>query len=138
MQQINFKVIISLLLCLGIIINSKAQVKTKIFNEGIPAQSISINKLLIPEKVIAAPIEFTQLLNQTQSKTKNQIEYSNRFAVPVEVDLDVLANAKVTEENGITTFALTINAKKALNISLQFNKFLLSEHSVLAFIPKMN
>ena len=132
MQQINFKVIISLLLCLGIIINSKAQVKTKIFNEGIPAQSISINKLLIPEKVIAAPIEFTQLLNQTQSKTKNQIEYSNRFAVPVEVDLDVLANAKVTEENGITTFALTINAKKALNISLQFNKFLLSEHSVLS------
>jgi len=49
-----FKVITLLLLCVGIIINCKAQVKTKIFKEEIPTQLIPINKMLIPEKVISA------------------------------------------------------------------------------------
>ncbi len=50
MRQINFKVITSLLLCVGIICNSNAQVKTKIFNEGIPDQSIPINQFLFLKK----------------------------------------------------------------------------------------
>jgi len=110
MRHILINVIISLLLCVGTMSNSKSQVKTKIFNEGIPDKFIPIHKLIIPEKVIIEPTQFTGLLNQTQLKTENLKEYSNRFAVPAEVDLDVLANAKVTEEKGITTFALTIHA----------------------------
>ncbi len=90
MQKIQIKVIISLLLCVGIISNINAQVKTKIFGAGIPPQLIPINKLSISEKIISAPLEFTQSLNQTKSKTENQIEYVNRFAIPVDVDLDVL------------------------------------------------
>jgi|GEM_PF-6670443 len=65
MQKMYFKVITLLLLCVGIIINCKAQVKTKIFKEEIPTQLIPINKMLIPEKVISAPLKFTQLLNKT-------------------------------------------------------------------------
>lgn len=37
MQHINFKVIILILLYIGIIYSSQAQVKTKIFVQGIPA-----------------------------------------------------------------------------------------------------
>lgn len=132
MQKMYFKVITLLLLCVGIIINSKAQVKTKIFKEVIPTQLIPVSKMLIPEKVISAPLGFTQLLKKTESMTEKYTEYINLFAVPAEVDLDVLANANVTEENGVTTFALKINAEKALNISLQFNKFILPENSILS------
>jgi hypothetical protein len=82
MRQINFKVIISLLLCIGIISNINAQVRTKIFNDGIPGPLIPINKRSIREKVISAPIEFTQSLNKAQSKTEKQTQYVNRFAVP--------------------------------------------------------
>lgn len=130
MRHIYFKTTTFLIFCFAIFNNINGQVKTKIFNEGIPTQFIPVNKSIIPEKVVAAPVEFLSVLNQP--KSDNPIEYSNKFAVPEDIDLDIIANAKKIQENNITTFAITINAEKALNISLQFNKFFLSEHSVLS------
>lgn len=137
MRHIYIKVLVLLFLCVGIVVNSKSQVKTKIFTEEIPPHFIPYSStLVIPEKLITEPIELAKLLNRTQSKAEVTKEYSNRFAIPVEVDLNVLTTANATEENGITTFALIVIAKKALNISIQFNKFLLTEHSVLSIYTK--
>lgn len=130
MGHIYIKQIISLIICFTTYCNINAQVKTKIFNQGIPAQLTPINKSIIPEKIITAPVEFIKLLSRV--KPENPVEYSNKFAIPVKIDLDILANAKEIEEKNTTTFAITINAEKVLNISLQFNNFFLSEHSVLS------
>jgi len=138
MRHIYIKQVISLILCFTTYCDINAQVKTKIFNQGIPAQLTPINKSIIPEKIITPPVEFIKLLSLGKAKPENPIEYSNKFAIPVKIDLDILVNAKEIEEKNTTTFAITINAEKALNISLQFNKFFLSEHSVLSIYTQTN
>lgn len=48
------------------------------------------------------------------------------------VDIDVLATAKITELNDSIIYALTIEAKNARNLSLQFNEFNLSPGAILS------
>lgn len=60
--------------CIAICSNINAQVKTKIFNEGIAPKFIPVNKSIIPEKVIAASVEFLIIKsNQTQTRVPNRI-----------------------------------------------------------------
>lgn len=132
MPQLRISLVITLLLCFGLISNINSQVRTRIFNNGIPTQLFPIQKSVIPQKVIAEPSGFKKLLNNSQIKTENQTEYFDKFAVPVDLNLDLLLNAKITEEEGITIFAISVNAQNALNISLQFNKFKLSHNSLLS------
>lgn len=132
MPQLRISLFITLLLCFGLIGNINSQVRTRIFNNGIPTQLFPIEKSVIPQKVIGEPSGFKKLLNNAQIKKENQTEYFDKFAVPVDLNLDLLLNAKITEEEGITIFAISVNAQNALNISLQFNKFKLSQNSLLS------
>lgn len=132
MLQLRISLVITLLLCFGLISNINSQVRTRIFNNGIPTKFFPIQKSVIPQKVIAEPSGFEKLLNSSQTKTENQTEYFDKFAVPVELHLDLLLNAKITEEEGITIFALSVKAQNALNVSMQFDIFKLSPNSLLS------
>src|SRR5690242_15755821 len=91
-----------------------AQVKTKIFPQGIPSARIALKTQQIPVKLVEAPAELDGLLKDHEKD--NPTEYGNRFAVSKKVDFDVLANAATTEENGMVTFVLDLEAQKALNM----------------------
>lgn len=110
------------------VLTSKAQIRTKIFPQGIPANRIAVQSDNVPIKILKAPNELLQL----QKSNEIPIEYSNRFAISKLVDFNFLAEAKMIEEKGFTTYVLTIHAEKALNISLEFKEFLLSENSFLS------
>ena len=114
----------------AITLTANAQVKTKIFPQGIPSARIALKTQQIPVKLVEAPAELDGLLKNHEKD--NPTEYGNRFAVSKKVDLDVLANASTTEENGMVTFVLALEAQKALNMSVQFSDFVLSENTVLS------
>jgi hypothetical protein len=103
------------------VLTSSAQIKTKIFPQGIPANKITVQPDKASIKIIEAPTELIEL----QKSDKLSTEYSNRFAIVKTVDLDFLVAAKGTEDKGFATYALTVQAEKALNISLEFKEFLL-------------
>lgn len=113
-------------------INLQAQVKTKIYFDGIP--NAKINNTVInstPIEITAPPI-FDKLLNKGAIEDADVREYKERFAVIVSVDIDFIKAANRVEENGFVVYYLSLTAKKALNLSLQFNEFSLSKNSVLS------
>lgn len=116
--------------------STNAQVKTKIFSEGVPPNLIPANTIQPNEKIVTAPIEFEKLKNQEKNSAGISTDYKNRFAFPVRVDIDVLATAKVTEQKDFTIFTLSIKAQNALNISVQFVEFYLSPNALLSIYTK--
>jgi hypothetical protein len=58
MPQLRISLVITLLLCFGLISNINSQVRTRIFNNGIPKQLFPIEKSVIPQTVIAEPSGF--------------------------------------------------------------------------------
>ena len=63
-------------------------------------------------------------------------EYKNKFAYPVNVQIDLFSTASIIEEEGFITYALSVKAKNALNISIQFNEFYLSPNALLSIYTK--
>ena len=116
-----------------IFLNINAQVKTKTFGEGIPKHFLPVKDLIGRNIIIEPPAQFYELKQEADrneiAKSKNQLA---KFALPSLVNIDVLKEAILTESNGISTFALTIKAPSALNLSVHFNQFILSENSVLS------
>lgn len=124
------KRLLAMIVISAITSTANAQVKTKIFPQGIPSARIALKTQQIPVKLVEAPAELDGLLKDHEKD--NPTEYGNQFAVSKKVDLDVLANASATEENGMVTFVLALEAQKALNMSVQFSDFVLSENTVLS------
>ncbi len=114
-------------------LNINAQVKTKTFEHGIPKHFLPVKDLIGKSMVIEPPAEFYKLKQEADriesAKSKNQLA---KFALPYLVNIDLLKEAILTESNGISTYALTIKAPLALNLSLHFNQFILSENSILS------
>jgi lysyl endopeptidase len=124
-----------LLFLLGIsAVTASAQVRTRIFPDSLPANEPRAKAASVRVRPIPPPRGFEELLKP--DKTGNRQEYSNRFAVPKDVDLDVIKTGTIMEENGLVTYVLSLQAQKALNISLQFNEFQLSENSILSIYSR--
>ncbi len=107
-----------------------AQVKTKIYYKGIPNERV-INALNNEAEVTIAPPENFKKLLAGESVEDNR-EYSNTFAIPVKLNVDVLTKANKITDNKFITYYLSLSAHNALNLSLQFSDFLLSDNSVLS------
>lgn len=125
-------VILSFIVCLMISNTTKAQVKTKIYKEGVPLNKIITNASVGNEISIKAPIEFDSIILQNSKKVGNNIEFNNKFAVPKLININVLKEGKVIEVDNYLYYHLILTTENALNISLQFKEFRLSENSVLS------
>ena len=127
MKNKNFK-----LLLLGILFITEinGQVKTKTFVEGVPFKLLPAKELGGKEYRVPIPFEFSKL--KKQAKVDDNVGGINKFALPILVNIDLLKEASFKVSNGITLYSLMIKAETALNISIQFNKFQLSENSILS------
>lgn len=111
---------------------SHAQVKTRIFPQGLPAARKAVKK--IPVTTLEAPPDLNKLLKAQAGDVP--LEYVNRFAVSKQVDIDVLSTAAASEENGFITYDLALAAKGAKNISVDFKSFILPENAVLSIYTR--
>ncbi len=110
----------------------QAQVKTKIYFEGI--STTTIKAALDNEAVIKIipPEVFDKLLSKEIIEDTDTREYKDKFAVAVDVDIDLIAKANKVTEKEFVFYYLSLTAEKALNLSLRFNIFSLSENSILS------
>ncbi|ATL47062.1 hypothetical protein COR50_07610 [Chitinophaga caeni] len=120
-----------LLICCACTLGSFAQVRTKIFKDGIPSKMLSIDSRNIGETKVNAPSIFNSLLNKAPDDSY-PLEYINKFAVPVAVNIDMLSQAKSQNKGDTLVYILKLNAADARNTSLRFGKFHLSEHAILS------
>lgn len=105
------------------------QVKTKIFASGIPASFRPLKSRPGEAVRIAIPAEFTSL---KKGYTENDLyRTSNKFAVAVDHEIDLIKGANVFRENGRRIYTLSIKAEGAVNINCQFSEFRLPENAVL-------
>ncbi len=113
----------------------QAQVTTRIFDAGIPETTLPAKVDRLTLFKVPLPDDFEQI--KAESGGRLQVEYNNRFALPVKHKLDVLKESgQYSESKGITTYGLTVQATGALNISLQFGEFQLSPNSKLTLYTK--
>lgn len=104
-----------------------AQVKTKVFADGIPASMLPVRD--IPRIItINEPADATRRTQQEPGRG----EFNSEFAVPVPVDIDLLESAAFNINDNGAEYTLTVKAVNALNLSVQFSKFQLSENAVLS------
>ena len=129
----RYKYIISVLLIIAINLlgNVNGQVKTKIFKDSIPSDFILLKSKIKKEHFVKSPDGFEKIISQASQDEKN-IEYKNKFAMYEKVDIDVIKLADVTEDTKGKTYSVTLKAENALNISIQFNEFILSPNSILS------
>jgi len=132
MRKILFNSIIITACSIMLIVNVNAQVRTKIYFDKFSNTKISDLIQKGREIKIPAPPTFEKLLQNEITEDVNLREYKNRFALPVNVNIDFFKTANRWEENGLIKYSLSLNAEDALNISIQFNEFLLSKNSILS------
>jgi hypothetical protein len=124
------------MLCFLISINSNAQVKTKIFDNGIPSGLLPLKTTIVNELVFKAPLELDNLLQRQNGEIERSIEYDYKFALPQAVNINFLNSSKLVEDNNYLFYSLTISAEKAINISIQFEDFNLSKSAGLSIYNK--
>ncbi len=105
-----------------------AQVKTKIFREGIPKQLFPVHGQIAKKIEFSPPNTFRTL----KAKNINKDDKNNKFAVSLITDVDFFLNASQNNEGGFSIYVLNIMAKEAINLSLEFGDFFLSENSILS------
>jgi lysyl endopeptidase len=105
-----------------------AQVKTKIFPDKVPSNFIK-HKLEAGIINLSPPKEFVDLKNK---KGENE----TRCAVALPVNINLLGETFRKEQDGKNIFSVTIVAKNALNISVEFSKFELAEGDVLSVFTR--
>lgn len=139
MKKTNLNLLLKLLISFGFTLISfslSAQVKTKIFNDSIP-QNLKPHKVSIGKTIqLDPPANLGQLKRGQFLDTVDFIERKNQFAVSLPTDINFLSVAEKIEEQFYTIFVLTVIAKQALNISLEFSDFGLSQNSVLSLFTK--
>ncbi|MDP3915860.1 MAG: T9SS type A sorting domain-containing protein [Bacteroidota bacterium] len=132
MKKVIFYSILSTVCCILLHLNISAQVKTKIYFESIPQEKTSAAIAKGTEMKIIAPAIFGKLLRNEVIEDVDLTEYKNKFAVAVKLDIDFIKAANRWEENGFVMHSLSLNAENALNVSVQFSEFSLSENSTLS------
>lgn len=135
MKHFYKRILLTGALCSLIPLISFSQVKTKIFKDGIPA-AVSARAAGIAPQLVAAPASFDQLKAGGKTGGADPGQYVNRFATPAHVSIDVLQSAKVESDQSGTTYLYSLKGAKALNLSLQFGKFILSANAVLSIYTR--
>lgn len=108
-----------------------AQVKTKIFSEQVPSKFIKHqNEANII--ILDVPKEFIQNKNDFFLKKQSNNERENQFAISLPVNIDLLTEKNKKLQNNKDVFSVTITAKDALNISVEFSEFELMEGDVVS------
>lgn len=130
MKAILFSTIVTIVLILLFDCVS-AQVKTKIYYEGIPKEKL-VNALKNEKEVSITPPEDFKKLLAGERVGDNNGEYKNTFAIPVKLNVNVLEQSNKIRDNRFVTYYLSLTVYQALNLSLQFNDFLLSDNSILS------
>jgi hypothetical protein len=129
-KLIYTKLVVAILIVVNL--SAYSQVKTKIFEAGVPSTLIPAKDIPRNERSITAPVEFENLKNLVKTGKEVTTDYKYSFALPVNVDIDVLKAAKVIEKDSFIVYALTIKAYSALNVSVHFNEFYLSPNALLS------
>lgn len=93
-----------------------AQVKTKIYYEGIPKEKV-INALENEAEVSITPPENFKKLLAGESVGDDNGEYKNTFAIPVKLNVNVLDKANKIKGDKFVTYYLSLSAYQALNLS---------------------
>ena len=128
------KLTIGMLLMTTLLLNffiTNAQVKTRIFDRQIPDHLMPGKSVVIPEFFVRAPISFDSVINGLiNGLDKKNTEYRYSFALPVNVNIDLLKNAKIIEGPDSVFYYLKIKAEKAKNLSLHFGRFNLSPNAI--------
>lgn len=104
-----------------------AQVKTKVFPENIPAAMLpahNISRII----TIDEPAGAIQRVQQQPGSGA----FNSEFAVPVPLDINLVASAESVVNGNDIVYTLALKATNALNLSVQFSQFHLSEHTVLS------
>lgn len=128
----NFiKILILQLVCTIFMNCISAQVKTKFFEKHIPDQLKPAKKLNSNIYQVKIPAEFSKLKLQ---KSSNEGLY--RYALPVIVDIDLLSEGSFSENKGVSFYFLTIKAGDAMNLSVNFSDFRLTEHAILTIFTE--
>jgi lysyl endopeptidase len=115
-------------------VNTYAQVKTKIFDGGVPSSLIPASEVPRSQRTVVAPVEFGNL--RAQGDADKSTDFKNRFALPVDVDIDILTTANITERKDFIVYAFSLVAQNARNVSLKFSEFNLSAGAVLSIYTR--
>lgn len=115
---------------LTLCLNLNAQVKTKVFYSDIPKKYKSAFKEIDNIYTIKPTSDFIKLKND-KSDFKEI-----KFASQVKCNINFLKEATLEKQGDILEYSLSINAKEALNISLQFSKFKLPKQAILSIYTK--
>ncbi|GMV78720.1 MAG: hypothetical protein AMXMBFR79_18500 [Chitinophagaceae bacterium] len=107
-----------------------SQVKTKIFKEGIPTERINTN--IKSKEIIFDATEEIERFKKEMDKDGSSLEYLNKFAHPIEINVNFIEKAEIVTLHEYTLYSLTLKARNALNLSLTFNKFILSTNAILS------
>ena len=100
MKQILMNRYLLILIYVLISINSIGQVKTRIYDNGIPSILLPKKSAIVNELVIKAPTELNNfLLQSSKAEVSKSIEYDNKFALPQSVNINFLSSAKEDEDN---------------------------------------
>jgi V8-like Glu-specific endopeptidase len=129
-KKLNYLSVV--LFALLLISNVYGQVKTRIYEKGIP---VSVSRTSVTKAStlnVTEPGIFDQLLSGKIDNTGDRKEYKDKFAMLVPVNIDVLKDSRKWEEKGVVYYALSLTSEKALNLSLQFSSFNLSPNAVLS------
>lgn len=126
MKKIN--ILFGLLFTINV---AQSQIKTKIYEKGIP-QIILLEKASNINKVKTInPPEIFMKLKEDETKHTNIIKESLKFALPVKVNIDFISSAEQVVTKNEISYYLNLNCVAARNISLIFDKFILSPKAVL-------
>ncbi|MCO5247831.1 MAG: serine protease [Chitinophagales bacterium] len=118
--------IISVLIFMLLSLNIKAQVKTRVYQTNIPENLFPTLRTISKEIILDAPKEFKSL------RSKEKDDNDNRFAVSLANNINLIEQAEKFEDENYKVYILKVVAKDALNISLEFGNFYLSENAILA------
>ena len=134
MKYFFYKLLLIFFICF-LFDDTYAQVKTKTFADGIP-NNLLANTGNTNTVVLKPPLEFYKLKNKQKKESSESIKGLYKIALPSEVNIDFIKEAVVSERDGVLTYRKMISATDALNLSFQFNKFILSRKSTLSLYTK--
>jgi lysyl endopeptidase len=122
--KISTKTIMAIfcLLFFGQFING--QVLTKTFKEGVPTDFLPTNKIIEKVILLNPPGDFKILAKSTEN--------DDRFASTLYTNIDFISNATISTENGFKIYSLKLSAKDALNISTEFDNFIIADNAILS------
>ena len=136
MKKISLIKSVTLLLCIFLSTYLTAQVKTRIYDNGIPSNILPLKSTNVIELTIKAPKELNELLESKTGEADKSTEYDNKFAIAQSVKINFLTASEIIEDENYLLYYLSIKAEKALNVSAQFQDFKLSQNAILSIYTK--